>query len=153
MQKNRQWRFTPPTHVLLAFDQALTEFEAEGGVAGRGARYAENRDVMVAGMRKLGFETLLQDGWLSPIIVTFFNPADPKFEFQRFYDIMKRQGFIIYPGKLTVVDSFRVGCIGQLDADVMRGVVSAAKVALDEMGVTSAAPPQAAYDERAVLAD
>jgi 2-aminoethylphosphonate-pyruvate transaminase len=65
---------------------------------------------------------------------------------------MKDQGFIIYPGKLTMVDSFRIGCIGQLDAEIMRGVVRAAKVALDQMGVASAAPPQAAWDERAVLA-
>jgi len=152
MNRTGQWRFTPPTHVVAAFLQAIELHEAEGGQPGRLARYTNNRDVLVEGMRGLGFETLLHDRWLSPIIVTFFNPADPKFEFQRFYDIMKRQGFIIYPGKLTVVDSFRVGCIGQLDAEVMRGVVSAAKVALEEMGVTSAAPPQAAYDERAVLA-
>ncbi|HSM42255.1 MAG TPA: 2-aminoethylphosphonate--pyruvate transaminase, partial [Afifellaceae bacterium] len=152
MNRTGQWRFTPPTHVVAAFLQAIELHKAEGGQPGRLARYTNNRDVLVEGMRGLGFETLLHDRWLSPIIVTFFNPADPKFEFQRFYDIMKRQGFIIYPGKLTVVDSFRVGCIGQLDEDVMRGVVSAAKVALEEMGVTSAAPPQAAYDERAVLA-
>jgi 2-aminoethylphosphonate-pyruvate transaminase len=152
MNLTGQWRFTPPTHVVAAFLQAIELHMAEGGQPGRLARYTNNRDVLVEGMRGLGFETLLHDRWLSPIIVTFFNPADPKFEFQRFYDIMKRQGFIIYPGKLTVVDSFRVGCIGQLDADVMRGVVRAAKIALEEMGVASAAPPQAAYDERAVLA-
>jgi 2-aminoethylphosphonate-pyruvate transaminase len=72
-----------------------------------------NRDVLVEGMRGLGFETLLDDRWLSPIIVTFFCPADPAFDFNRFYDAMKARGFIIYPGKLTVVDSFRIGCIGR----------------------------------------
>ncbi|HGG05904.1 MAG TPA: 2-aminoethylphosphonate--pyruvate transaminase, partial [Aliiroseovarius sp.] len=126
--------------------------EAEGGVAGRGARYANNRDVMVAGMRALGFETLLDERWLSPIIVTFFCPADPAFDFDRFYGLMKEQGFIIYPGKLTIVDSFRIGCIGQLDAHVMRRVVAAADSALRQMGVRSATPPQAALDERAILA-
>ena len=64
---------------------------------------------MVDGMRELGFETLLDDRWLSPIIVTFCCPDDPNFRFDRFYDLMKDKGFIIYPGKLTVVDSFRVG--------------------------------------------
>ncbi|MBA8879635.1 2-aminoethylphosphonate--pyruvate transaminase [Phyllobacterium myrsinacearum] len=150
--KTGQWRYTPPTHVVAAFLVALRQHEVEGGVAGRGARYANNRDVMVAGMRELGFETLLKDHWLSPIIVTFFNPAHPDFSFDRFYELMKDKGFIIYPGKLTVVDSFRVGCIGRMDEHVMRRVVKAAGESLREMGVDTAAPPAAAIAERAKLA-
>ncbi len=118
---------------------------------GRLARYTANRDAIVAGMRKLGFETLLEDRWLSPIIVTFFNPAHPGFEFGRFYDLLKARGFIIYPGKLTVVDSFRIGCIGRMDAGVMRRVVAAAGEALAEMGVDDAAPPAEALAEREKL--
>lgn len=152
MEKTGQWRFTPPTHAVAAFLEALKAHEAEGGVAGRGARYARNRDVMVAGMRELGFETLLDARWLSPIIVTFFCPADPAFEFGRFYDLMKARGFVIYPGKLTVVESFRIGCIGQMDEAVMRRVVEAAAEALAELGVASAAPPADALKERAKLA-
>jgi 2-aminoethylphosphonate-pyruvate transaminase len=152
MEKTGQWRFTPPTHVVAAFLEALKMHEAEGGVAGRGARYTRNRDVLVAGMRELGFETLLSDRWLSPIIVTFFCPAHEKFVFSRFYELMKDKGFIIYPGKLTVVESFRVGCIGRMDEHVMRRVVEAAKQALAEMGVASAAPPADAIAERAKLA-
>lgn len=150
--KTGQWRYTPPTHVVAAFMEALRQHAAEGGVAGRGARYTRNRDVMVAGMRDLGFETLLKDRWLSPIIVTFFCPADPKFVFTDFYERMKVKGFIIYPGKLTVVESFRVGCIGRMDEAVMTRVVQAAKESLREMGVASAAPPAAAIAERAKLA-
>ena len=150
--KTGQWRYTPPTHVVAAFLEALRLHAAEGGVAGRGARYTKNRDVMVAGMRGLGFETLLKDRWLSPIIVTFFCPADPKFVFTDFYERMKNKGFIIYPGKLTVVESFRVGCIGRMDEAVMTRVVQAAKESLAEMGVSSAAPPAAAIAERAKLA-
>ncbi|MCU9849041.1 2-aminoethylphosphonate--pyruvate transaminase [Defluviimonas sp. WL0024] len=152
MEKTGQWRFTPPTHVVAAFLEALRLHAAEGGVAGRGARYTRNRDVMVEGMRGLGFETLLKDRWLSPIIVTFFCPADPAFVFSDFYEKMKQKGFIIYPGKLTVVESFRIGCIGRMDEHVMRRVVQAAKEALAEMGVASAAPPEAAIAERAKLA-
>jgi 2-aminoethylphosphonate-pyruvate transaminase len=152
MNKTGQWRHTPPTHVVAAFLEALNLHRAEGGVAGRGARYARNRDVLVAGMRKAGFVTLLDERWLSPIIVTFFCPADPAFSFDRFYDLLKAKGFIIYPGKLTVVDSFRVGCIGQLDEYVMRDVVTAMTGTLTEMGVASAAPPPAALLERARLA-
>lgn len=152
MNKTGQWRFTPPTHVVAAFLEALRLHEAEGGVAARGARYARNRDVMVAGMRELGFETLLKDRWLSPIIVTFFCPAHEGFVFSDFYERMKDKGFIIYPGKLTVVDSFRVGCIGHMDEHVMRRVVAAAGEALKEMGVDSAAPPPEAIAERARLA-
>lgn len=152
MEKTGQWRYTPPTHVVAAFLEALRLHAEEGGVAARGARYTRNRDVMVEGMRALGFETLLKDRWLSPIIVTFFCPADPNFVFARFYELMKAKGFIIYPGKLTVVDSFRIGCIGRMDEHVMRKVVQAAKEALAEMGVASAAPPEAAIAERAKLA-
>jgi 2-aminoethylphosphonate-pyruvate transaminase len=152
MNKTGQWRFTPPTHVVAAFIEALKAHEAEGGVAGRGARYLHNRDVMVAGMRDLGFETLLEDRWLSPIIVTFFCPADLAFDFAQFYALMKARGFIIYPGKLTVVDSFRVGCIGQMDEHVMHRVVEAARETLTDMGVSNAAPPAAALEERKKLA-
>lgn len=152
MEKTGQWRYTPPTHVVAAFLEALRLHAAEGGITGRGARYARNRDVMVEGMRALGFETLLRDRWLSPIIVTFFCPADPAFVFGDFYDRMKARGFIIYPGKLTVVESFRIGCIGRMDEHVMRRVVQAAGEALAEMGVASAAPPAAAIAERARLA-
>ena len=153
MEKSGQWRFTPPTHVVAAFLTALEIHEEEGGVAGRGARYTNNRDVMVSGMRDLGFETLLDERWLSPIIVTFFCPADRAFEFTKFYDLMKSEGYIIYPGKLTVVDSFRIGCIGRMDAHVMKGVVFAAKKALETMGVESAAPPEAAFLERQRLSE
>lgn len=151
-KKTGQWRFTPPTHAVAAFIKALEMHEAEGGAPARLARYERNRDIMVTGMRDLGFETLLKDRWLSPIIVTFFNPDHPNFAFGRFYDLMKAKGFIIYPGKLTVVDSFRIGCIGRLDAQVMRNVVVAARESLEEMNVDSASPPESALKERARLA-
>ena len=152
MESSGQWRYTPPTHVVAAFIEALRLHREEGGVTARGARYTANRDALVSGMRDLGFETLLDDRWLSPIIVTFFCPEDPAFEFSRFYELMKGAGYIIYPGKLTVVDSFRVGCIGRMDGRVMRDVVAAVDGALREMGVASAAPPEKALEEREKLA-
>jgi len=152
MNRTGQWRFTPPTHAVAAFLEALRLHAREGGQAGRLARYTRNRDVLADGMRGLGFETLLVDVWLSPIIVTFFTPADPAFHFPRFYDLMKQQGFIIYPGKLTVADSFRIGCIGQVDEGVMRQVVQAAGQTLATMGVSGGAPAAAALDERKRLA-
>lgn len=152
LNRTGQWRFTPPTHVVAAFLEALAMHRAEGGVAGRGERYARNRDTLVSGMRELGFETLLADGWMSPVIVTFFNPADPAFDFKQFYELMKERGFIIYPGKLTVVDSFRIGCIGRMDSQVMERVVKAAAESLAAMGVKDAAPPPQALAERARLA-
>ena len=147
-ERSGQWRYTPPTHTVAAFLQALDEHAAEGGVTARGARYAANRDALVAGMRALGFETLLADRWLSPVITTFFCPADPAFDFARFYDRMKARGFILYPGKLTAVESFRIGHIGRLDAGVMGAVVAAAGATLEELGVASAAPPVAALAEK-----
>jgi 2-aminoethylphosphonate-pyruvate transaminase len=151
MEKTRQWRFTPPTHVIAALDQALAEHAAEGGVAGRGARYRRNCEVLVAGLRALGFETLLPDDLQAPIIVTVRMPADARFQFEVLYDRLSRRGFVIYPGKLTVADSFRIGCIGRLGEAEMRGVLDAIRDILAEMGVTRCAPataePAAARDD------
>ena len=144
MEGNGQWRFTPPTHVLAAFDQALKQHEAEGGVAGRGARYEANRRVLVDGMRGLGFETLLPDELQAPIIVTFHTPADPNFDFVRFYDHLSRGGYVIYPGKLTVAETFRIGCIGQVYEDDIKGALAAIGRALDVMGVFNRSPAKAA---------
>jgi len=144
MEGNGQWRFTPPTHAILAFDQALSEFEAEGGQPGRGGRYADNCKVLVEGMRQLGFQTLLPDRLQAPIIVTFLMPSDPKFHFQTFYDRLRERGFVIYPGKLTVADTFRIGCIGRLGRAEMEGALAAIREVLGEMGVTRCAPKAAA---------
>jgi 2-aminoethylphosphonate-pyruvate transaminase len=143
-ERTGQYRFTPPIHVIVSFHQALEEFLAEGGVAGRGGRYAENCRVLIDGMRALGFEPLLADRLQAPIIVTFRMPADPRFVFQAFYDKLKDRGYVIYPGKLTVAESFRIGCIGRLYPDQMRGAVAAIGDILREMGVSSLKPAKAA---------
>ncbi len=135
MIKNKQWRFTPPTHVLLAFDQALKEFEAEGGVSGRGGRYRENGDLLISGMRAMGFKTLLPDDLQAPIIITFHMPTNPEFNFDAFYDGLRSQGYVIYPGKLTVAESFRMGCIGRLNLEQMQGALDAVKVMLQQFGI------------------
>jgi 2-aminoethylphosphonate-pyruvate transaminase len=135
MQKNRQWRFTPPTHVLLAFDQALNEYEEEGGVAGRGKRYQNNCDLLISGMREMGFKTLLPDHLQAPIIVTFHMPANPEFVFSEFYDGLRAMGYVIYPGKLTVADSFRIGCIGRLDREHMQSALDAVKKMLNQFAI------------------
>ncbi len=140
MEGNGQWRFTPPTHCILAFDRALEEFDAEGGVAGRGGRYRENCRILVQGMRDLGFETLLGDDLQAPIIVTFHMPADPNFDFDAFYDRLRARNFVIYPGKLTVAESFRIGCIGRLGADEMHAALAVIRETLADMGVTDCAP-------------
>lgn len=139
-ERNGQFRFTPPIHVIVAFHQALEEFEAEGGVAGRGKRYAENCRILIDGMRSLGFRTLLPDALQAPIIVTFRMPSESSFTFQRFYDGLKDRGFIIYPGKLTVTPSFRIGCIGRLSAANMRAALAAVREVLAEMGVSVPLP-------------
>ncbi|WP_460451515.1 2-aminoethylphosphonate--pyruvate transaminase [Alsobacter sp. SYSU BS001988] len=143
-EKTGQYRFTPPIHVIVAFHQALREFWAEGGQPGRLARYEENRRTLVQGMRALGFQTLLPDALQAPIIVTFHMPADPRFVFQEFYDRLKDRGFVIYPGKLTVADSFRIGCIGRLEASHMRQALDAVRDVMAELGVVSASPRRAA---------
>lgn len=139
-----QYRFTPPIHVIVSFHQALMEFFAEGGQQGRGCRYARNAEVLIAGMRELGFETLLADHLQAPIIVTFRMPKDPDFHFQSFYDRLKTLGYVIYPGKLTVAESFRIGCIGRLDEGHMRDALAAIEATIVEMGVQSLGKAKAA---------
>jgi len=140
MEKTGQWRFTPPTHVMAALDQALSEHAAEGGVAGRGARYAANCRILRHGLRAMGFETLLPEALQAPIIVTVRMPADPRFDFETFYERLSQRGFVIYPGELTVADSFRIGCIGRLGEAEMRGVLDAIRDIVGEMGVTQRGP-------------
>jgi len=135
MSKNGQWRFTPPVHVIAALDTAIAAHTKEGAVAGRGARYAENHRIMVEGMRGLGFETLLPDDLQAPTIVTFHSPADANFQFEVFYDHLRARGYVIYPGKLTKADSFRIGCIGQVGSEQMHGMISAVEASCKEMGV------------------
>ena len=142
--KTGQYRSTPPIHVIVALGKAIEEHAAEGGVAGRGRRYRENAKVLIDGMRAMGFRTLLPDTLQAPIIVTFHMPTDPKFVFQRFYDGLKDRGYVIYPGKLTVADSFRIGCIGRLYPKDMQGALAAVRDVLDEMRVNNGGPALAA---------
>ena len=140
MEGNGQWRFTPPTHVMAAFHQALIEHEAEGGVAGRYRRYRQNCDILIDGMRKLGFVPLLSADSQAPIIVTFHMPGDERFDFKAFYDRLVARGYVIYPGKLTVAPSFRIGCIGQIMPEDMKDAVAVIGEELLAMGVKDCGP-------------
>jgi len=140
MQRTTQWRFTPPTHVVAALRAAIDQFLAEGGQPARGARYAANCATLIEGMRALGFRPYLEPAVQAPIIVTFHAPSDPAYEFRSFYARVRARGYILYPGKLTQVETFRVGCIGAIDANEMRNVVAAIALVLDEMGVRCTAP-------------
>ena len=126
MEKGRgKWRFTSPTHVVRAFYQALKELAEEGGVAARYARYCENQRRLVAGMEGLGFECVLSSEYHSPIITGFRDPQHADYAFQAFYDRLKAQGFVIYPGKVTGIDSFRIGTIGHVfPEDIDRLIVA-----------------------------
>jgi len=142
-EANGQWRFTPPTYAIAALDRALAEHEAEGGVAGRCARYRRNCALLIEGMRGLGFETYLPDAVQAPIIVTFHSPADARFDFAAFYEALARRGYLIYPGKLTGVETFRIGCIGSIGEAEMRGALEAIGAVLTEMGVREKGRPTA----------
>ncbi|MDX2153350.1 MAG: 2-aminoethylphosphonate--pyruvate transaminase [Bryobacteraceae bacterium] len=123
LESDGQFRFTPPTHAILAFEQALREFEDEGGVAGRGARYQANRAVLVEGMRRLGFEEYLAEEHQSHIISSYRYPKSPDFDFERFYSALSERGFAIYPGKVSDADCFRIGTIGRLYPDDVRALL------------------------------
>jgi 2-aminoethylphosphonate-pyruvate transaminase len=140
LEANGQFRFTPPTHALVAFHQAMKEHAEEGGVPARGGRYSRNAGILIRGMRDMGFSTLLSDNEAGPIIQTFLTPRDPNFDFEQFYEDLRLRGFAIYPGKLTKRPSFRIGTIGKVDEKVMKGVLKAIREVLEEMKVTDLNP-------------
>lgn len=131
-----QFRFTPPTHALLAFRQALRELEAEGGVPGRAARYSANHRILSEGMRRLGFHAYLPFAEQGYIITSFRYPTHPAFQFETFYRRLSDHGFVIYPGKVSSADCFRIGTIGRLYPHHFTSLLSAISTTLSEMGVT-----------------
>ena len=135
MEKTGQWRFTPPTHVVAALAEAVRQYVEEGGQPARLARYTDNCRTLVDGMRELGFKPFLKPELQAPIIVTFHAPADAKYDFKTFYAAAKKRGFILYPGKLTQVETFRVGCIGAIGRNEMQQAVNAVADTLREMGI------------------
>ncbi len=141
MEATGQWRFTPPTHVVVALAAALDAFEAEGGWPARGGRYEANRAALTRAMAAIGLRPFLSADVMSPIIVTFHCPDDPAFAFAPFYQAVKKRGFILYPGKLTEAETFRVGCIGQVTPADMRAAAAAIADACADLGV--ALPVQA----------
>jgi 2-aminoethylphosphonate-pyruvate transaminase len=133
MEKTGQWRFTPPTHVVLALAEAIAQFEEEGCQPARLARYTRNCETLVAGMQALGFRPFLDPAVQAPIIVTFHAPDLPGYDFKAFYAAVRARGFLLYPGKLTQIETFRVGCIGAIDSAVIEQAVHAIGLALHDM--------------------
>ena len=140
MEKTTQWRFTPPTHVVAALAEALAQFVEEGGQPARLARYTDNYETLVDGMAAIGFKPFLRADIQAPIIVTFHAPGDAHYQFKAFYEAAKKRGFILYPGKLTKLDTFRVGCIGAIGRNEMQQAVNAVADTLKEMGIADGRP-------------
>ena len=149
MEKTTQWRYTPPTHVVVALDAALAQYEAQGGQPARLARYTANCETLVSGMKEMGLRAFLDPEIQAPIIVTFHAPADPRYTFKEFYARVRDKGFILYPGKLTQLETFRVGCIGAIGPDEMRLAVNAVRDTLREMGIRQISPVAATAAARA----
>jgi 2-aminoethylphosphonate-pyruvate transaminase len=135
-ERNGQFRFTPPTHVLLAFYEALLELEEEGGVKARAARYRANHAALTKGMAALGFEAYIAPADQSYIITSYRYPRDPGFRFEDFYARLSATGFVIYPGKLTNELCFRIGTIGRLTPADIESLL----VAIGEATAEFAAP-------------
>src|SRR2546425_11169669 len=129
-EKNGQFRYTPPTHAILAFEQALKELDQEGGVAGRAARYQANHQTLVNGMKQLGFRPYLDRAVQSYIITSFCYPQSEKFSFGAFYRGLSEKGFIIYPGKISQANTFRIGSIGRIFPSDIAALLSAIRIVL-----------------------
>ncbi|HEY7749040.1 MAG TPA: 2-aminoethylphosphonate--pyruvate transaminase [Aestuariivirgaceae bacterium] len=136
LEKDGQFRFTPPTHALLAFDQALKELDAEGGVGGRSKRYCANHRALLEGMKAMGFQPYLVPEVQSYIITTFHYPKDARFVFADFYQRLFDKGFVIYPGKLTKLDCFRIGNIGRIGEEEIRALLGCIAETLKDLGLS-----------------
>jgi len=136
LESNGQFRFTPPTHAILAYYQALLELEAEGGIAGRAERYYSNYETCLEGMQALGFKTYLDPKNRGYIITSFLYPENERFDFLEFYELLNQKGFVIYPGKLSKVDCFRIGHVGRIFPDDVRGLLQAVRESLVELGIS-----------------
>lgn len=135
MERTGQFRFTPPTHSLLAFQQALKEYQAEGGLQGRMTRYKNNREILKTGMAKFGFRELVPESQAGHIITCYFYPIHHNFNFEAFYTALADRGHVIYPGKVTDAACFRIGNIGSLEAEDMRALLETIREVLEAMGV------------------
>jgi len=135
-EKNGQFRFTPPTHALVAFRQALAELELEGGVQARAKRYRRNYEVLIKGMRQMGFKEYLKPEDQGHIITSFLYPDDPKFSFEGFYEGLNQKDFVIYPGKVSDADCFRIGNIGRVFEPDVRALLAAIRETIVEMEIT-----------------
>jgi 2-aminoethylphosphonate-pyruvate transaminase len=137
MEADGHFRFTPPIHTILAFEQALNELDEEGGVSARGERYRQNHIVLCRGMKALGFEIYLADEDQSFIITSFRYPTSPAFQFAEFYERLWTLGFAIYPGKLSYESCFRIGTIGRITTADIEALLNAISRVLLDMGVFS----------------
>ncbi len=130
-QHGGKWRFTSPTHVVRAFAQALDELDEEGGVTERYRRYSRNQSLLTEGAAELGFRSLLPIHLQSPIITAFHSPKASGYDFTDFYQRLKAAGFVIYPGKVSQHDTFRIGNIGAVEAEDIHGLLQAMKLAIN----------------------
>jgi len=133
--KNNQWRFTPPTHSIIALSSALEQLKKEGGVNSRNKRYKNNYLTLINGMKKMGFKCYLDENLHSPIIVSFQMPKNPKFNFNFFYNNLSKLGFVIYPGSITNQETFRIGCIGNIYPKHIKMLLKAIKKTLLKMHI------------------
>jgi 2-aminoethylphosphonate-pyruvate transaminase len=140
LDTNGYFRFTPPTHAVVALHEALKEHHREGGVAARGNRYARTAQALLTGMREMGFTPLLGDTEAGPLIQTFLGPKDPNFDVEYFQEALRTRGFIIYQGPLSHPHSFSISTIGHTDEKVVRLLLTALRYVLRDMNVTNLAP-------------
>lgn len=132
MEVDGKWRFTSPTHVVLAFAQAMRELEEEGGIEARCRRYMENNRLLIEKMGEMGIHPYIDDTHQGPIITTFFYPQEKHFTFAQMYEYIKERGYAIYPGKVTEAETFRIGNIGEIYREDIEKVCALMKEFLEE---------------------
>lgn len=119
LEKTNQFQFTPPVQVIYALNEALDEFFEET-MEGRYKRYCDCYDVMLQGMKDLGFKCLLPEEQHSKMLTTFYDPDVAEYDFDKMHDFLYERDITIYPGKVASLDTFRIANIGDLIPEDMK---------------------------------
>ncbi|MFA5142287.1 MAG: 2-aminoethylphosphonate--pyruvate transaminase [Candidatus Woesearchaeota archaeon] len=135
MDKQNQFRFTPPVQTLYALKQAIIEFFKEGGIENRYARYSKNWEVLIKGLEKLNLQWLLPKWFQSKILVSVDYPNSPYFDFNKLHDRLYEKGFTIYPGKIGEYNTFRISTLGDISSKDISNFLSELEKVLSEMNV------------------
>jgi len=137
LKKTNQMRFTPAVQIFYALEQALNEYFEETAIR-RYERYKNSYDVLIRGLKDLGFKLYLPDHLHSKLLTTIYEPTNSAYSFNEMHDYLYEKGYTIYPGKCNNENTFRIANIGQIDQTDIIGFIEKLEAYLIKYGIIGA---------------